>query len=234
MKKTIVCIGGTKGIGEAVVKKLLAEEHKVHLYSRTSPSSDLTSNNLLTHIQYDVNDDFDASSLPEEIDGYIYFPGSINLRPFERFGADEFQADLNINYLYNVRILQKVMGKLKKSANDASVVFFSTVAVQTGMPFHSSISGAKGALEGLTRSLASEYAPKVRVNCISPSLTETPLAEKITSNEKMREASAAKHPMKRIGTPDDLANLAVFLLSSNSSWITGQNISCDGGMNCLK
>ena len=118
--------------------------------------------------------------------------------------------------------------------SDASVVFFSTVAVQTGMPFHSSIAGAKGALEGLTRSLASEYAPKVRVNCISPSLTETPLAEKITSNEKMREASAAKHPMKRIGTPGDLANLAVFLLSSNSSWITGQNISCDGGMNCLK
>ena len=98
-------------------------------------SDNLYDSNLLTHIQYDVNDDFDASSLPEEIDGYIYFPGSINLRPFERFALDEFQADLNINYLYNVRILQKVMGKLKKSANDASVVFFSTVAVQTGMPF---------------------------------------------------------------------------------------------------
>lgn len=234
MKKTIVCIGGTKGIGKAVIKKLLAEEYHVHLYSRTMPPEEISNSNLLTHVQYDASVDFMADTLPEEVDGYIYFPGSINLRPFERLSIEEFQADLDINYLHNVRILQKVMAKLKKSTNDASVVFFSTVAVQTGMPFHTSIAGAKGALEGLTRSLASEYAPKVRVNCISPSLTETPLAEKITSNEKMREASAAKHPMKRIGTAEDLANLAVFLLSSESSWITGQNISCDGGMNCLK
>jgi len=231
MKKTIICIGGSKGIGAATISQLLEKEYNVHLYSRSAP----THNSALLHYHpYDINDEFHLDSLPEEIDGYIYFPGSINLRPFERLSIDEFMNDLNINYLSNIKILQKIMPKLKKSQHDASVVFFSTVAVQTGMPFHSSISGAKGALEGLTRSLAAEYAPKVRVNCISPSLTETPLAEKITSNEKMREASAAKHPLKRIGSPDDLANLAVFLLSSESSWITGQNISCDGGMNCLK
>ena len=126
------------------------------------------------------------------------------------------------------------MPTLKKSTNDPSIVFFSTVAVKTGMPFHASIAGAKGAVEGLTTSLAAEYAPKVRVNCISPSLTETPLSEKITSNEKMRQASAERHPLKRIGKPDDIASVAVFLLSDESSWITGQNISCDGGMSNLK
>ena len=231
MKKTIVCIGGSKGIGAHTVNILLEKEYNVHVYSRTAPE---VSSGLLHHVNYDINDDFPVDTLPENVDSYIYFPGSINLRPFERLSIDEFMNDLNINYLANIKILQKVMPKLKKSTNDASVVFFSTVAVQTGMPFHSSIAGAKGALEGLTRSLAAEYAPKVRVNCISPSLTETPLAEKITSNEKMREASASKHPLKRIGSPKDLANLAAFLIGDESSWITGQNISCDGGMNCLK
>ena len=231
MKKTIVCIGGSKGIGAQTVEILLEKEYNVHMYSRTAPEN---TSGLLHHVTYDINEEFPVDTLPENVDSYIYFPGSINLRPFERLSIDEFMNDLNINYLGNIKILQKVMPKLKKSTNDASIVFFSTVAVQTGMPFHSSIAGAKGALEGLTRSLAAEYAPKVRVNCISPSLTETPLAEKITSNEKMREASASKHPMKRIGSPRDLANLAVFLIGDESSWITGQNISCDGGMNCLK
>ena len=234
MKKTIICIGGTMGIGKEVISKLLERENKVHLYSRSVPEESIANSSLLSHVPYDVNGDFPIETLPESIDGYIYFPGSINLRPFERLSIDDFTNDLNINYLNNVKVLQKVMPKLKKSTNDASVVFFSTVAVKTGMPFHASIAGAKGALEGLTTSLASEYAPKVRVNCISPSLTDTPLASKITANEKMLEASASKHPLKRIGTTEDLANIAVFLLGSESSWITGQNIGCDGGMSTLR
>jgi 3-oxoacyl-[acyl-carrier protein] reductase len=234
MKKNIVCIGGTKGIGKSVIKLLLEKEHTVYLFSRTPLNDELSASSLLHHTTYDVNNDFPKDALPENVDGYIYFPGSINLRPFERFSMDEFQEDLNINYLNNIKILQQIMPFLKKSTKDPSIVFFSTVAVQTGMSFHTSIAGAKGALEGLTKSLAAEFAPKLRVNCISPSLTDTPLAQKITSNERMREASAAKHPLKRIGRPEDLAQIASFLLGNESSWITGQNISCDGGMGSLK
>ena len=115
---------------------------------------------LLFHTEFDINNEFPIDTLPENVDGYIYFPGSINLRPFERFSIDDFMNDLNINYLANIKILQKIMPKLKKSQNDASVVFFSTVAVQTGMPFHASIAGAKGALEGLTKSLAPSMLQK--------------------------------------------------------------------------
>ena len=234
MQKSIVCIGGTKGIGQSVINKLLEKEFHVYLYSRTQPPEAWGNSNLLNFTQYDANDDFPTDTLPDNIDGHIYFPGSINLKPFERMKPQDFLGDLQINYLNNVKILQQVMPVLKKSTNDPSVVFFSTVAVRTGMAFHSSIAGAKGAIEGLTTALAAEYAPKVRVNCISPSLVETPLSEKITGNEKMREASASKHALKRIGSPEDLANIAVFLLSSDSSWVTGQNISCDGGMSTIK
>ena len=231
MKKSIVCIGGSRGIGFETVKQLIEKKYRVYLFSRSS--IDLHSELLKQH-PYDVSENFPVEQLPETIDGYIYFPGSINLRPFERFSLEEFQTDININYLNNIKILQQIMPWLKKSNQDPSVVFFSTVAVQTGMSFHASISGAKGALEGLTRALAAEYAPKIRFNCIAPSLTDTPLAQKITSNEKMREASATKHPLKRIGSAEDIANLAVFLLSDQSSWMTGQILACDGGMSSLK
>ena len=232
--KNIVIIGGSRGIGHECVKDLLKKENQVFLFSRSAPSTDISSNSLLHYEQYDAKDEFNDSSLPDVIDGYVYFPGTINLRPFERIKSEDFQNDLNINLLYNVRILQKMIKRLKASTDSPSAVFFSTVAVEQGMPFHSSIAMAKGAIEGLTKSLAAEYAPKVRFNCISPSLVETPLSEKITGNEKMKESSANRHPLKRIGKAADIASAVNFLLSSDSSWITGQNIHIDGGMSSLK
>jgi NAD(P)-dependent dehydrogenase (short-subunit alcohol dehydrogenase family) len=129
--------------------------------------------------------------------------------------------------------LQLVLPRLKKSAN-ASIVLFSTLAVQTGLPFHTQVAASKGAIEGLTKSLAAEYAPKIRVNCIAPSLTDTPLAAFLLNTDQKKEANAARHPMKRIGTADDIAGMAAFLLSEKSGWITGQILHVDGGMSTLK
>jgi NAD(P)-dependent dehydrogenase (short-subunit alcohol dehydrogenase family) len=119
---------------------------------------------------------------------------------------------------------------MKRSKNGAAIVLFSTVAVQTGLPFHASIASAKGAVEGLTRSLAAELAPKIRVNAVAPSLTDTPLAAQLLSSDDKRSASAKRHPLKRIGTPEDIANTALFLLEDSSAWMTGQIIGVDGGL----
>mgnify|MGYP000155808720 CR=1 FL=1 len=132
-----------------------------------------------------------------------------------------------------MKILKLVQKQLKKS-NQASVVLFSTVAVQQGMPFHASVAAAKGAVEGLTRSLAAEWAPKIRVNCIAPSLTDTPLAGRLLATPEKKEAAGNRHPLKRVGTAEELGNIATFLLSENSSWITGQVIGVDGGLSALK
>ncbi|NBR83602.1 MAG: SDR family oxidoreductase, partial [Flavobacteriia bacterium] len=129
--------------------------------------------------------------------------------------------------------IQKALPALKKGSNP-SVVLFSTVAVQTGMPFHSGIASAKGAVEGLVRSLAAEYAPHIRFNAIAPSLVDTPLAEGLLNNEKKRENSALRHPLKRIGSAAELAEAAAYLMSDRSSWITGQIICVDGGMSSLR
>jgi NAD(P)-dependent dehydrogenase (short-subunit alcohol dehydrogenase family) len=126
-----------------------------------------------------------------------------------------------------------VLPRLKISEN-ASIVLFSTVAVQTGLPFHTQVAASKGALEGLTKALAAEYAPKIRVNCIAPSLTDTPLAASLLNNEQKKEANTLRHPLKRIGTTEDIANMAAFLLSKKASWITGQILHVDGGMSSLK
>ena len=126
-----------------------------------------------------------------------------------------------------------VLPRLKKSEN-ASIVLFSTVAVQTGLPFHTQVSASKGAIEGLARSLAAEYAPAIRVNCIAPSLTDTPLAASLLNTDQKKEVNALRHPLKRIGTTADIANMAAFLLSEKAGWITGQILHVDGGMSSLK
>ena len=232
--KKIICIGGSRGIGLSTIKMLLNDQHEIFLFSKSMPDNELLKNPLLKFYQYDANEHFPLEMIPEVIDGYIYFLGTINLRPFERLSADEFIHDYKINVLNNINILQQLIKKLKKSTLNPSCVFFSTVAVAQGMPFHSSIAASKGAIEGLTRSLAAEFSPTIRFNCISPSLTKTPLSEKITGNPKMAEASAQKHPLKRIGDPEDLAKVVRFLISDDSSWITGQNIHCDGGISSIK
>ncbi len=223
--KNIVVIGGNSGIGEVVVSKLKEGGANVFTYSRSESGSS----------QLDVTTDFkEIDGLPEVIDGLVYCPGSINLKPFHRFSTDDFKSDYEINVLGAVKVLQACLKGLKKSES-ASVVLYSTVAVGVGLGFHASIASAKGAIEGLTRSLAAEWAPnKIRVNAIAPSLTDTPLASQLLGNEDKKEASNKRHPLGRYGQPDDIAAATVYLLSDATSWMTGQILHLDGGMSSVK
>jgi NAD(P)-dependent dehydrogenase (short-subunit alcohol dehydrogenase family) len=170
--------------------------------------------------------------LPEQIDGFVYCPGSINLRPFKGLKVESFEQDMQINFFGAVKTIQTILPQLT-AAGQSSVVLFSSVAASMGMPFHSSIAAAKGAVEGFAKALAAEYASKIRVNVIAPSLTQTPLADKFLNNETKQEKAAERHPMKRFGQPEDLAKMAVFLLNDSSSWMTGQILHVDGGMSTL-
>ena len=230
MKKNILIIGGSSGIGRALVG-LLAPTHNIYVASRSNESLDNTG---VTHLSFDVlNDALDVTALPEQLDGFVYCPGSINLRPFRELKPETFQQDFEINVVGAVKSLQAVLLLLQKSPA-ASLVFFSTVAVQTGMPFHASVASAKGAIEGLTRSLAAEYAPKFRVNCIAPSLTQTPLADKFLNNEAKLEKAEARHPLQQVGSAENVAQMAAFLLGEESLWMTGQILHVDGGIGDLK
>jgi 3-oxoacyl-[acyl-carrier protein] reductase len=169
------------------------------------------------------------TDLPEVIHGVVYCPGSINLRPFNRLTAQDFLNDFQQNVLGAIAVIQYLLPRLKK-ADGASIVLFSTVAVKIGMPFHASIAAAKGAVEGLAKSLAAELATsKIRVNVIAPSLTDTPLASALLSSDEKREAAAKRHPLNSIGSADEIGQLVAFLIQDNSRWITGQVIGVDGG-----
>lgn len=219
-------IGGTKGIGRALVEQLLKADHQVFVIARNPV--DIPGSHLF---EADITDDISSiiNKLPDTLDGLVYCPGSITLKPFNRLTTEDFLQDFQINLLGAVRCLQAAQSHLKKSQN-ASVVLFSSVAAQTGMPYHASIAASKAAIEGLTKSLAAEWAPAIRVNCIAPSLTQTSLAEKLTNTLEKIEAAAQKHPLKRIGQPEEIASLANFLLSPTSSWMTGQVLHLDGGI----
>lgn len=223
--RNIVIIGGNSGIGQATAKLLREAGANLFLYSKSGEGT----------VALDTSVDFgEIPGLPDVIDGVVYCPGTINLKPFHRISISDFQQEFEVNFLGAVRVLQACLKGLKKSSNP-SVVLFSTVAVQTGMGFHAGIASAKGAVEGLTRSLAAEWAPsKIRVNAIAPSLTETPLASALLSTPERKEASDKRHPLGRIGTSEDIAGATVFLLSSQSSWMTGQIIHVDGGLSNLK
>lgn len=223
--KNIVIIGGNSGIGKAIAADISSKGANLFLYSRSGEGT----------TALDVSVDFETiPELPEIIDGLVYCPGTINLKPFHRISISDFQKEMDINFFGAVRILQACLKGLKKS-DSASVVLFSTVAVQTGMGFHAGIASAKGAIEGLTRSLAAEWAPnKIRVNTIAPSLTDTPLASNLLSTPEKKESSDKRHPLGRVGTPQDIAKAASYLLSEDSSWMTGQILHLDGGMSSLK
>jgi len=227
--KNILLIGGSYGIGLAIAKEL-QYENKVFVASRTNAE---IAEMHVTHIQFDATTDtLDTSKLPEIIDGLVYCPGSINLRPFRGLKPEAFEQDLQINFISLVKVIQSVLPNLTAS-NQSSIVLFSSVAASMGMPFHTSVAAAKGAIEGFAKAFAAEYAPKIRVNVIAPSLTDTPLAEKFLSNDDKKEKSAQRHPLKRVGTSEDMAQMASFLLSEKSSWISGQILHVDGGMSTL-
>lgn len=167
------------------------------------------------------------------VDGLAYFPGTITLRPFHLLRRRDFLHDLELNYLGSVTTLQRHLPQLK-SVPSAAVVLMSSVAVQTGMPFHASIAGAKGAIEGLTRALAAELAPRIRVNAVAPSLTDTSLSQSLLNQSAKRQAAASRHPLQRVGQADDIAAAVHFLLSDQSSWITGQVLAVDGGLSRIR
>ena len=225
-------IGGSSGIGQALAMQLSASGKQViATFNKNIPS--VENSTIRFHHLNVLDDDISLDFLPDELAGIVYCPGSINLRPFERIKPADFVADYQLQVIGAIKIIQTVLPKLKKAEN-ASIVLFSTIAVQSGFSFHTQVAASKGAIEGLTKALVAEYAPKIRVNCIAPSLTDTPLAASLLNNEQKKEASAQRHPLKRVGTADDIANMAAFLLSEKASWITGQILHLDGGMSSLK
>jgi len=180
-----------------------------------------------------TSSEIELNNLPEEIHGLAYCPGSINLMPFKRIKPAQFAEDFELQVNGAIKVIQKVLPNLKAAGN-SSILFFSTVAVQTGFNFHAQVAASKGAIEGLTRSLAAEFAPTIRVNAIAPSLTDTPLASKLLSSDEKKEANAQRHPLKSLGSAENIAELGLFLLSEKSKWITGQIIHADGGMSSIK
>jgi NAD(P)-dependent dehydrogenase (short-subunit alcohol dehydrogenase family) len=231
--KNILIIGASSGIGLATANLLSKEGYNViGTYNNTIVKPN--NNTGISYHHYDVlASDKDFSFIPEVLDGIIYCPGSINLKPFNRIKIDDFKNDFELQVIGAIELIQNAIKSIQNSKN-ASIVFFSTVAVQSGFPFHTQVSVSKGAIEGFTKALSAELAPRVRVNCIAPSLTDTPLANKLINNESKLEANANKHPLKRIGTVEDIANAAAFLISDKSSWITGQIIHVDGGISTIK
>lgn len=225
--KNIVIIGGSKGIGSAILLEELAANRVINI-SRTAP--DLTHPNL-THFSADVLND----PLPdiELIDTLIYCPGSINLKPIGSLSEQDFRNDFEINVIGAVRAIQKYLPTLKKGKSP-SILLFSTVATKLGMPFHASVASAKAAVEGLVKSLGAELASVVRINAIAPTITETGLASTILRNDRMKENMVERHPMKAYLKPDEVAQLAHFLVSDNAKSISGQIFAMDYGIVSFK
>lgn len=230
--KNIVIIGCGQGIGFATAKILSGSNNVIGISKTHNPEVEKL--NIEFHQLDILAGNLDIINFPEVVDGLVYAPGSINLKPFNRLTEDDFKKDFEINVLGAVKCIQKLLPNLKKSES-ASIVLFSSVAAKLGMPFHSSISASKSAVEGLTKSLAAELsAQKIRVNAIAPSLTDTQLASQLLSTPEKREASGKRHPLQRVGNAEEMAKITAFLLSADSSWITGQIIGIDGGMGSIK
>ena len=229
--KTFLIVGGTSGIGLETTK-ILSKNNKIIVLSRTQRNLDGLAN--VEFHSADVTKSIDElPNIDGAIDGVVYCPGTINLKPITSLKVEDFQNDFEVNLLGAVKVINKYFKNLK-SSEKPSIVLFSTVAVQMGMQYHASIASAKGAVEGLTRSLAAEFAPAVRVNCIAPSITNTPLAEKLLNNEAKLKASEDRHPLKRIGSSEDIAKTVEYLLSDNAGFVTGQIIKVDGGISSVK
>jgi NAD(P)-dependent dehydrogenase (short-subunit alcohol dehydrogenase family) len=214
-------IGASSALAQATKSRIQSEGNSVFQISRNASFSDVEVHDYLHTMPI----------IDQRFDGLVYFPGSINLKPFRSLKLEDFQDDFNIHVLGAVNSLKAYQAQLNEGA---SVVLISSVAANVGMPFHASVASVKAALEGLGRSLAAEWAPKIRVNVVAPSLTITPMAEKLTNTPEKIEAGAQRHPLKRLGNPEDFASCISFLLSEQSAWITGQVLPVDGGMGRLK
>lgn len=219
-------VGANSGIGFALAQNLT--NSNVIALSRKGNNIALLNNAKF----YQVDNSLPEPNFPEinePLHGIIYCPGSINLKPFKAFKPEDFLTDFNLNFLGAVKTIKKYFANLQIGS---TIILFSTVAVQVGMPFHSSIAAAKGAIEGLTKSLAAEFAPKIRVNCIAPSLINTPLAEKLLNSNQKLESAKERHPLKEIGSTNDMAQAVKYLLHAN--WVTGQILHVDGGISAIK
>lgn len=229
--KTYTIIGGSSTIAQSLIKSLENQGVYLLVYSR---SENLFPNQRnVSWKQFNIlEDEFVSNEMPSAVDALVYFPGTINLKPFNSLKNEDFKNDYEINFLGAVKTIKAFYRSLRKSGN-GSIVMFSTVAAKVGMPYHASIASAKAAVEGLTRSLAAEFAPHIRVNCIAPSLTDTQMASKLLSTEDRKNNITQRNPLKKIGDPEDLASIAEFLISERNTWITGQVIGVDGGMSTL-
>ena len=231
MKKVI--LGATGSIGSSLAKQLVESGEQVHLVGRDQSS--------LSELAKSLNSSFTVCDVLEEnfsekiandlndvpINGLAFCVGSIDLKPLKLTKKSDFMQSFNLNLISATEIIKSLADNLKK--NKGSIVLFSTVAVKKGFPNHAIVSSAKGAIEGLTLALAAEFAPNIRVNCIAPSLTNSKISNFLLKNEKIAEGIAKMHPMKRIGEGGDSASVAKFLLTDESSWITGQILGVDGG-----
>lgn len=238
MTGTTIILGGTGGIGAALARRLAAGGRKLHLIARDAARLETLASELgASHAICDVMDPATIATAIATVEGPVgglaYAVGSINLKPLPRLTAAEMMADYQLNALGAALAVQAALPGLKAAGNGAAILFYSSVAVAQGFPNHVSIAMAKGAIEALTRSLAAELAPRIRVNCVAPSLVRTPLARALTGNEQMAQAIAALHPLQRIGAAEDLAAMGMLLLSPESGWITGQVIGIDGGRSAL-
>ncbi|MCY7351908.1 MAG: SDR family oxidoreductase [Cytophagaceae bacterium] len=230
--KNYLVVGASSGIGREVAQRLIDQGASVYSASRQQPEG-LT---IARHFTFEAltPDTSTFAELPDVLHGLVYCPGTINLKPFNRLSLDEFRNDFQINVVGAVAVLQACLNPLKK-AEGASVVLFSTVAAKVGMSFHSSVSASKGAIEGLAKSLAAEWAPsQIRVNAVAPSLTDTPMGHFLVNTPEKVDSSNKRHPLGRYGQPADIAAMSTFLLSDDAGWITGQIFGVDGGMGNLK
>ena len=225
--KNILIVGGSKGIGEQVLSEMILENHIINL-SRFLPK---VSNTNLSNYTVDILHD----ELPdlEKLDSIVYCPGSINLKPITRLSLQDFRDDFEINIIGAVKTIQKYLPLLKRS-NNGSIVLFSTVATKLGMPYHSSVAASKSAVDGLVKTLGAELAPKIRVNAVAPTITKTDLASNILRNDKIIENMVERHPLKKILVPNEVAKMVKFLISNDSSSISGQTFNLDAGIVSFK
>lgn len=227
-QKKILVVGGSSGIGKSVIEKLLAQGAEVWNLSRNEVRMPGVIHQTVDITEKELNFD-----LPETLAGLVYAPGTINLRPFNALKIEDFQRDWEVNVLGFIKIMKLALKSLRKIPS--SVVLYSTVAVSQGMNYHASIAASKGAVEGLTKSLAGEYARiNIRFNAIAPSLTDTPLSKTLLSSEEKRKASDNRHPLNRVGQPEDISEATLYLLSEDSSWMTGQTLHVDGGLSSIR